>query len=127
LSLNLFAFAFNQSACNYKTPAGALTIANETLVADATAPGRFVATFPYPFAPHVSYNLMVLTDEFAIEYDCFDAGILGGLNYCFHVLSRYPTLDAAITAKLVALAAQFSLNPLGLNFTVTTQQGCTYA
>ena len=112
------------TASNICTKDGRVVVANETLTRNATAPGRFVASVPFPFAPAVNYNVMALTDEFAIEYDCFST--IFGTNYCFHLLSRKPTLDAALTAKLVALAGEYQLNPLNLPFNMTGQTGCGY-
>ncbi len=85
------------------------------------ASGRFQEKF-FALEPAVTYNVVVLTDQVAVEYDC---GVqLGLLNYCVHVMACTPTLPAATVAQLVSYAEGLGLNPLGLNFTLTVQTGC---
>jgi len=57
-----------------------------------------------------------------VEFDC--SSTFGILNYCFHVMSRKPTLDAGKLEKLKDLMPQYGLNPYNITWKVTNQAGC---
>lgn len=107
--------------CRFKTPQGKLVVANSTLAANQSNPGNFEQSFA-AFGPKVAYNVIVLTADYAVEYDCgTQAGIT---NYCVHLLSRNRTMSADVESSLLALADKYDLNPLKLPYTHTMQTGC---
>jgi apolipoprotein D and lipocalin family protein len=71
----------------YNSPEGKLTAINATLVGDTSRPGHFLQSFP--FGPAGDYNLIYLSEDYAMEYDCTEQ--LGVTNYCVHIMSRNRT------------------------------------
>lgn len=136
--------------CNDKVPSGRLISVNGTLEASGQ-PGHFSQKI---YGPAVAYNVIYLTDvcvsaarnsqllhtassprplphppasllqDYSIEFDCGES--LGYTNYCFHVLSRKPTMPADDLAALVKLATTYNLNQKSLPFTHTNQTACAY-
>merc|ERR1712110_904865 len=85
-------------------------------------PGIFQERF-CGVCPAVSYTIVALDgDDYMVEFDC--SSTLGLLNYCFHVMSRKPTLSETSLAKLKALMPQYGLNPHNLTWKTTAQDGC---
>ena len=108
--------------CREKTPQGKLVVANATISPKDGQSGSFVETF-VKFVPGVDYTIVALEgEEYMVEFDC--SSTLGIINYCFHVMSRKPTLDAGELAKLKDLMAQNGLNPHNITWKVTAQDGC---
>lgn len=94
---------------------------NATLTADLAKPGHFAQKFP--FGPAASYNLIYLTQDYAIEYDCESA--FGVTNYCIHIMARNTTMPSAVEAQLIKLANEtLALNPRNLPYVQTLQDGC---
>eukprot|EP00051_Salpingoeca_urceolata_P002228 m.48260 g.48260 ORF g.48260 m.48260 type:complete len:190 (-) comp11985_c0_seq1:43-612(-) len=111
--------AYAANKCRNKTPSGKLTIANGTLTAAAGDGGHFVESFGFS---KVAYNVIFLNETFSIEYDCGEE--LGVTNYCFHVLSRKPTMPESTLQAFIQLAEDLDLNPQKLPFKRTNQTGC---
>jgi len=111
--------------CRNGSPTGKLVVANATISPVERQPGVFQEKF-MPFVPAVSYTIVALDGEqYMVEFDCDNKlGFIGVLNYCFHVMSRKPTLEDAVVTKLRALIEQYGLNPNELEWKVTQQDGC---
>jgi lipocalin len=111
--------------CNKKTPDGNLIVANGTLTSSQQpANGRYNETIG-PTHASVAYNIIALkTDEYSVEYDCGQE--FGFTNYCVHILSRQPTLNATTVNNLLKLAELYDLNPAKLDFVLTKQLNCAY-
>lgn len=62
-------------------------------------------------------------EDFSVEYDCREDSLLGP-QYCVHILSRSPTMDAALEASLLARAYALDLNPANITYKTTLQEGC---
>jgi len=108
--------------CRKSSPDGKLTVANATISPVDGQPGKFQERF-CKVCPAVSYTIVALDgDDYMVEYDC--SSTLGILNYCFHVMSRKPTLEDSVVENLKALMPQYGLNPQGLDWKVTTQDNC---
>ncbi|XP_037093867.1 apolipoprotein D-like [Pollicipes pollicipes] len=107
--------------CRHKTVDGAFT----NITADlryAGTPGNFAQQFRFPFAPVTDYNLVLLAEDAAIEYDC-SAGLFG-VNYCIHFISRTPQLPAERLQELRQFADQLGLNTHQLDYKENVQDGC---
>ena len=109
--------------CRDTTVDGELKVATSTIIGvDGASPGIFDETF-CPACPAVSYTIAYLDESSLVEFDC-SANALGIINYCFHVMSRTPTMDDATLAGLQELMVNYGLNPHGLEWKVTNQTGC---
>merc|ERR1719174_3165917 len=108
--------------CRKSSPTGKLTVANATISPVEGQPGKFQERF-CSVCPAVSYTIVALDgDEYMVEYDC--GKTLGVLNYCFHVMSRKPTLEDTVVENLKGLMEQYGLNPQELDWKVTEQDNC---
>ena len=103
---------------NAKT--GEVTVANTTIT--PSSPGVFQERF-CKVSPPMSYTIAALDgDDFMVEFDC--SSTLGIFNYCFHVMSRKPTLEEATLERIKDLMPEYGLNPNNLDWKVTDQEGC---
>jgi hypothetical protein len=78
-----------------KTPSGSLIVANSTIITNnATNPARFEETFNFPGAASVAYNVINLSDDFSVEYDCGESvGITNVSQACKHATVRHCSLS----------------------------------
>lgn len=61
--------------------------------------------------------------DYSVEYDCREDSLLGP-QYCIHILSRTPTMDAELQSTLLSRAYAMDLNPENISFAKTVQDGC---
>lgn len=79
--------------------------------------GCCVLTNPLPFQPSVHATLVrVSTGTLGIGF--------AGTNYCIHLLSSKPTMDAALLDQLLNASLSLGLNSQNLPFNMTLQDGC---
>ena len=120
------AHATVSNICNKGSADGTLSVANATIEpadSDETdASGAFEEKF-CAYCPAVAYTIVALDETSMVEFDC-SASLLGRLNYCFHVMSRTPTMDDATLARLKGLMDDLGLNPSGLEWKDTDQSDC---
>merc|ERR1711920_322583 len=110
--------------CRQKTPQGKLVVANATIVPKDGKPGKFEEKF-VSFAPGPDYTIVALDGEdFMVEFDC--SSTLGLLNYCFHVMSRKPSLEESTLSALKDLMPKYGPNPANKEWKITDQEGCGY-
>jgi len=111
------------NVCRKDTPSGQKLVASGHLT-DQNPPGRFKESF-FPFVPAVSYTIIFMDpkgEQYSVEYDCGET--LGLVNYCVHILSRKPTMDADLLKSLVQQSLALGLNTQNLPFKATKQDGC---
>jgi apolipoprotein D and lipocalin family protein len=109
--------------CREDTADGKLKEADATISqAESGAPGQFEETF-CPTCPAVAYTIVSLDENSMVEYDC-SSNSLGVINYCFHVMSRSPTMDENTLNGLQGLIDQYGLNPRNVSWKDTNQTGC---
>jgi hypothetical protein len=70
----------------------------------------------------VSWQVIVLGDDFAATYDC--GSTLLGVEYCVHFVSRSPTLDQDTLEAMKTYALDLGLNPLDLDYDSINQDNC---
>ncbi|XP_043211848.1 uncharacterized protein LOC122376183 [Amphibalanus amphitrite] len=109
-------------ACRYKTVDGIFTNMTADLIYDGT-PGNFNQKFRFPFAPLTDYNLVLLDEDAAIEYDCSPHAD-GTIDYCIHFISRTPSLSEDRLQALIDLALGMGLNTQDLAYKANIQDGC---
>jgi apolipoprotein D and lipocalin family protein len=109
--------------CHDTSPDGEIKVANATIEpAAGGAPGAFEESF-CTTCPAVSYTIVSLDAQSMVEFDC-TVGATGLLSYCFHAMSRTPTMDPATLVGLQALMGEYGLNPHNLEWKTTNQTGC---
>ncbi|KAF0309028.1 Protein HID1 [Amphibalanus amphitrite] len=109
-------------ACRYKTVDGIFTNMTADLIYEGT-PGNFNQKFRFPFAPLTDYNLVLLDEDAAIEYDCSPHAD-GTIDYCIHFISRTPSLSEDRLQALIDLALGMGLNTQDLAYKANIQDGC---
>ncbi|XP_077982475.1 uncharacterized protein LOC144437417 [Glandiceps talaboti] len=72
----------------------------------------------------VDYNVIIIGDDYAVEYDCGAASVRDGENYCIHIMSRTPTQDPALTEELIQKSIDMGLNPRNIPYEPTNHDGC---
>ena len=109
------------NSCRDKTPQGNFINATGALVNERT-PGWYEEEF-IPGLPTVNYTIIAIGDNYSVEFDCGE--LFGVVNYCVHILSRTPTMDPVLLAKLIFFAnTTLNLNQYNLPFNTTNQTGC---
>lgn len=113
-----------QNICRKLSPNGVLSEADSKIVQKANGPlGDFFEYFDYNPDSAVSYTIAALDSSSMVEFDCIENGF-GVINYCFHALSRTPTMDTESLEQLQALIDEYGLNPHNLEWQVTNQTSC---
>jgi apolipoprotein D and lipocalin family protein len=107
--------------CHDTTPDGKLKVANAT-IDQVDEAGAFEERF-CPTCPAVSYTIVELDEGSMVEFDC-TANARGALQYCFHVMSREPTMPPSTLVALQGLMDEYGLNPYDLAWQDTNQTGC---
>jgi hypothetical protein len=74
------------------------------------------------YIPSAHYSIVVLEEDFAVEFDCTD--ILGVVNYCVHFLASTPNVDVSKLQPYIEYVNQLNLNYENLDLQVTKQEGC---
>jgi apolipoprotein D and lipocalin family protein len=111
--------------CRDTTPDGKLKESDAQIAPisdDDGNAGAFQETF-CPTCPAVSYTIAALDQQSMVEFDC-TVNSIGVINYCFHVMSRTPTMDEATLDSLLQLVDEYGLNPNDLEWKYTNQTGC---
>jgi len=129
-----------ENVCREKTTSGPSVAFNATL-SHQSPPGHWLETPP---STGVNYTIIEIGafhcqetqcspspqsffatsgEDFSVEYDCREDSLLGP-QYCVHILSRSPTMDAALEASLLARAYALDLNPANITYKTTLQEGC---
>ena len=109
------------NSCRDKTPEGSFINATGALV-NEREPGWYEEEF-IPGFPTVNYTIIAIGDDYSVEFDCGE--LFGVVNYCVHVLSRKPTMDAGLLELLIDFANNtLDLNIYNLPFNTTNQTGC---
>jgi len=107
--------------CHDTTPDGKLKVANAT-IEQVDEVGAFEERF-CPSCPAVSYTIVELDNNSMVEFDC-TANVRGALQYCFHIMSREPTMASSTLESLQSLMDEYGLNPYSLDWKNTNQTGC---
>ena len=109
------------NSCRDKTPRGNFINATGALV-NEREPGWYEEEF-IPGFPTVNYTIIAIGEDYSVEFDCGE--LFGVVNYCVHVLSRTPTMDAGLLELLIDFANNtLDLNLYNLPFNTTNQTGC---
>ena len=109
------------NSCRDKTPQGNFINATGGLV-NEREPGWYEEEF-IPGLPTVNYTIIAIGENYSVEFDCGE--LFGVVNYCVHVLSRTPTMNAGLLAELVRFAnSTLDLNIYNLPLNMTNQTGC---
>ncbi|XP_070561173.1 uncharacterized protein [Ptychodera flava] len=112
------------NCCRYEAPDGRYTNITGLLEYTGTM-GHWKLSYPAIDPDNkVDYNVILIGEDYAVEYDCGQASNRDGENYCIHIMSRTPTQDTALTAELVQKSLDMGLNPRNLPFVATNHDGC---
>lgn len=124
---NIGSNATVNNVCNKLTPDGQKLIAISEIIPinNTKETGKFNEIFINPKEPGiVNYNVIFMSDEYAVEYDCGQSG--NTINYCFHILSTTPTMPQSEVENILQLVDEYNLNPQNLPYKQTNQTGCKY-
>ncbi|CAL4104896.1 unnamed protein product, partial [Meganyctiphanes norvegica] len=110
-------------SCNKNAVDGEVQSVTANLFYDGT-PGGFQQQFPFPFAPKLAYNLLLIDEDIAMEYDCHKYELTGNTEYCVHFMSRTPSIDDKRLMDLIDFAESLGLNNQNITYKATEQEGC---
>lgn len=107
-------------ACKDTLPQGDVISFTGNLV-DMQEPGKWTQKV-FPLIPGVSWQVIVLGDNYAATYDCGSS--IAGTEYCVHFVSRSPTLDQQTLDAMKTYATDLGLNPLELELDEINHENC---
>ena len=90
---------------------------------DEMVEGNFYQSFPWNDPPGISWNVIYLDEDWAIEYDC-DEHENGSIDYCVHFVSRVPEPDMDELARLKEWIDASELNSMDRPFVEESQTDC---
>jgi apolipoprotein D and lipocalin family protein len=117
--------------CRFLKPDGDM-VAFKSDINQMGLPGQWISTFELNKGVHVSYTIIEhgtdedSGEEYSVEYDC-GSQLIGGTNYCIHILGRTPTMSDALRERLIKNAEALDINTRNLPFVFTNQSSsCEY-